>query len=172
MYCLFIIGIINKKGEVMKLVYMLPVFFVLFTVTGCTQSGSEIDLKAEAETIREISAAFFAAELNRDLDGFVSFLAPDAIIQAGDVSTMDKAGLRAYTAEFFKLPYTDIPLTEPRLIEVARAGDVAYDIGPWKVVLDGGSELYGKSTIIWRKLNDEWKVVLMSFSMDAPAAAN
>jgi ketosteroid isomerase-like protein len=87
---------------------------------------------------------------------------------------MDKDGLRAYTAEFFKLPYTDILLRKPRLIKVARSGDIAYDIGPWKVVLDGedGSfELYGKSTIIWRKLNNEWKVVLMSFSMDAPAAA-
>jgi ketosteroid isomerase-like protein len=156
----------------MKLVYILPVFFVLGVGTGCTSSDSGIDLKAEAETIREISAAFFAAELDRDLDGFVSFLAPDAIIQAGDAPTMDKAGLRAYTVEFFKVPYTGIPLTEPRLIEVAKAGDVAYDIGPWKLELDGGSGLYGKSTIIWRKLNDEWKVVLLSFSMDSPAAAN
>lgn len=158
----------------MKRIYLLAATFSLCMSMGCAPSGSEIDLEKEAQTIRELSAAAFAAELNRDLDGFVSYFAPDAIIQAGDVPTMDKDGFEAYTAEFFKLPYSDIPLTEPRLIEVAKSGDIAYDIGPWKVVLDGedGSfELYGKSTIIWRKLNNEWKVVLLSFSMDAPAAA-
>jgi ketosteroid isomerase-like protein len=87
---------------------------------------------------------------------------------------MDKSGMRSYWEAFFQLPYTDIPLTEPRAIVVADSGEIAYDVGPWKVVLDGedrSSDLYGKSTIIWRKADGEWKAVLLSFSLDAPSVA-
>ena len=60
---------------------------------------------------------------------------------------------------------------DPRTVEVAASGELAYDVGPWAVVFegeDGCTEAPGKSTIVWRKLDGEWKCVLMSFSMDAP----
>ena len=158
----------------MNRIYALAVISSFLLSVGCAPADSEIDLEKEAQTIRELSAGAFTAELDRDLDGFMSYFAPDAVIQCGDSPTMDIEAYRVFVAEFFKFPYTDIPLTEPRLIEVAKSGDMAYDVGPWKVVLDGedGSfELFGKSTIVWRKLNNEWKIVVLSFSNDAPASA-
>jgi ketosteroid isomerase-like protein len=138
----------------------------------CAPPVPEVDLESEEQTVREVSAAWFAAEVRRDMEAALSYLAPDAVIQAGEVPTMDKTAMRSYWEEFFKLPYTDIALSEPRTIVVAGSGDIAYDIGPWVVIFegeDGRSELPGKSTIIWRKLNDEWKSVLLSFSLDAPS---
>ena len=132
-----------------------------------------MEIEMEVQAIRALSAEVFTAELDRDLDKFMSYFSPDSIIQAGDAPTMNKDEYKNYALEFFKLPYTDIPLTEPRLIEIAKSREIAYDVGPWKVVIenkDGCSELFGKSTIVWRKYNDVWKIVVMHFSMDAPAA--
>ena len=159
----------------MNRAYKLLALAAIAFGVGCAPSGSEVDLESEAQAVREESAAFFAAELNRDLEGFLSYLAPDAVIQVGDVPTMDVGGLRTYTDAFFKLPYTDITYTEPRNIVVAESGDMAYDFGAWTVILEGedrSSDLFGKSTIIWRKINGEWKAVVMSFSLDAPAVAS
>jgi ketosteroid isomerase-like protein len=164
----------DKVGESMKRFRIASTIFVACFTVACVPPAPKLDLDAEAQSVRETSAAWFAAEVRHDLDAALSYLTPDAVIQAGDVPTMDKSGMRSYWEAFFQLPYTDIPLTEPRAIVVADSGEIAYDVGPWKVVLDGedrSSDLYGKSTIIWRKADGEWKAVLLSFSLDAPSVA-
>ncbi len=109
------------------------------------------------------------------MEASLSYLAPDAVVQAGGSPTLVGIhAMRSFYEEFFKIPYTDVVMEE-RTVVVASSGDLAYDIGPWKLVFEGPegvTESPGKSTIIWRKFDGQWKCVVMTFSMDAPAAAS
>ena len=81
---------------------------------------------------------------------------------------MDAPSMREFWEEFFNLPYTDIVMG-PRTVEIAESGELAYDFGSWTVVFDEESEpseAAGKSTIVWRKQDGEWKCAVMTFSMD------
>jgi ketosteroid isomerase-like protein len=107
------------------------------------------------------------------MEAILSYLAPDAVIQPEGAPTIEgTAAIRSLYEEFFKMPYTDLVM-EPRTVVVAESGDLAYDIGPWKMVFEGEegpTEAPVKSTIVWRKLNGQWKAVVLSFSMDTPPA--
>ena len=153
---------------------LLAFLGVCFSVA-CAPSVPEIDLDAEEQTIRKLTTDWFADEIRRDLEASLSYLAPNAVIQPSDAPAVSgMAAMRSFYEEFFKSPYVDVVM-EPRTVVVAASGDLAYDIGPWKLVFegeDGRTEVPGKSTIIWRNLNGEWKSVLMSFSMDAPPEAS
>jgi ketosteroid isomerase-like protein len=62
---------------------------------------------------------------------------------------------------------------EPRTVFVAESGDLAYDFGSFKMVIEGPegrTEIPQKSTIIWRKFEGQWKCVVMTFSSDMPPA--
>ena len=101
----------------------------------------------------------------------MSFLAADVVVQgegAPAVKGIDAA--RPIWASFFQIPYTELVDVEPRTIFVSAAGDLAYDVGNWKLLVPSNSattEERGKSTIIWKRFGGEWKAVAISFSMDA-----
>ncbi len=144
----------------------------LFIVTGCARNPA-VDIEAETAAIRERFATCVTAETRRDMDGSVAFFAPDAIIQpeAGPAVKGIAAARELYQG-FFALPYTAITDVEPRAVTVARSGDLASDVGSWKLSIpgpNGPTEERGKSTLVWRKLDGKWMIILMSFSMDAPA---
>ena len=142
---------------------------------GCAASRApQVDLAREEATIRQLTTDWFAAEMRRDMEGSMAFLAPGAIIQTeGAPAIITAEGMRALYKDFFALPYTSIAITEPRTIVVAPSGDMAYDVGPWKMISTtktGTREDLGKSTIIWKKANGQWKAVVMAFSGDTPPA--
>ena len=80
---------------------------------------------------------------------------------------------RSFYEAQFKLPISDVQMG-PRTVVVASSGDLAYDVGAFTGLIPGGAqpaELKAKSTIVWRKVDGKWKVVVCSFSTDAPPPA-
>ena len=140
----------------------------------CRETETQrIDLAAEEATIHQLTKDWFAAELRRDMDASLGYLAPDAVVQAEGTPTISgSAGLRTMYQDQFKIPMTDVRMG-PRTVVVAPSGDFAYDFGPFTIVLAGDpkpAEVGVKSTIIWRKREGKWKAVLMTASTDSPSA--
>jgi uncharacterized protein (TIGR02246 family) len=143
---------------------------VCFTVA-CAPASPSVNLAAENEAVNQLTSDWFAAESRRDIEASLSFLAPDAIVQAEGAPTISgTSAIRGLYEEFFKAPFTDLVM-EPRIVVVAASGDMAYDIGPWKMVIEGPEgrmEIPWKSTLIWQKIDNQWKCVAASMSMDVP----
>jgi uncharacterized protein (TIGR02246 family) len=144
-----------------------------FALTGCVAAAPKVDVAREEQAVRRLTADWFAAEVRRDLEASLSFLAPDAIIQPeGAPTTFGPEGMREIYKEFFAAPFTDLVMEERKIV-VSESGDLAYDAGPWKMVLPshaGPIRAPGKSLIVWQKRGTDWKVVSISFSMDTPPA--
>ena len=139
--------------------------------TACTPPAANVDLAAEEQAIRKLTEEWFADEVRRDLEASLSYLGPDVVIQAEGGPTIQGIDeSRSLFEGFFKIPYVDL-VGEPRTVVVAESGDLAYDLGTLNLVLegdDGRTEVPTKSTIIWRKLDGQWKAVVLSFSSNTP----
>jgi uncharacterized protein (TIGR02246 family) len=142
-----------------------------FITAGCgAAAGPKVDLAAEEATIRQMTKDWFAAEVRRDMNASLAGLAPDAVLQfEGMPPASGIAAWRSYYEAQFKMPLSDVRMG-PRTVVVASSGDLAYDVGAFTGVMTGGAELHAKSTIVWRKIDGKWKVVLCAASTDAPAA--
>lgn len=150
----------------------LPAFGLAASI-GCAPAP-EINLTEETNAVRQRYADWVAAEKRRDLEASIGFLTPYAIIQGeGAPAVKGSEAARSVWKAFFEIPYTDIVDVEPRTVVVSQSGDLAYDVGSWKLIIankSGATEERGKSTIIWQKRGDQWKAVAISFSTDVPPA--
>jgi uncharacterized protein (TIGR02246 family) len=147
---------------------------LLVLATACTTVPT-VDTAADVEAVRSRYADWVAAENRRDVEAAVSFLAPDAIIQgegAPEMTGHDAA--REVWQGFFAIPYSSLEDVAPRKVVVAASGDLAYDIGSWRLILpsdSGTTEERGKSAIVWQKRDGVWSAVAITFSSDAPPPA-
>jgi len=159
-----------------KLLMILPLVFLLCFAFGCQKAEEvaeepAVDIAAEEEAIRTLTSEWFAAELRRDMEACLSNFAPDAVLHVeGAPSIVGTSAIRAAYEEFFKLPFTDWVM-EPRTVFVSKSGDLAYDFGSFKMVIEdseGRTEVPSKNIIIWRKLEGQWKCVVITGSNDTP----
>jgi ketosteroid isomerase-like protein len=151
---------------------LLPALVVAVSI-GCG-STPKVDTAAEANVVRQRYADWVAVEKRRDLEGAMSFLAPDAVIQPeGAPAVKGIEAARDIWRAIFEIPYTDMVDVEPRTVVVSQSGDLAYDVGSFKIVIpgpDGPTEERAKSLVVWQKRDGQWVAVVNTWSMDAPAA--
>ena len=151
------------------------VFFGIWALVGCAPTESEIDLEAEERAIHQLNAEWFAVEARRDMEASLSYMASDVVTQPeGAPTIIGIEATRTFYEGFFEIPYVDLERL-PRTVVVAASGDLAYDIGPFNIVFEtenGRTNAPAKSTVIWRKLDGEWKAVAVSFSSDSPPASS
>jgi uncharacterized protein (TIGR02246 family) len=144
----------------------------LLPLAAACAAGPQVDPAAEAEAIRARSAGIVAAEAAQDAERSTSFYAPDAVAQpAGSPQIQGRDAIRELYGHFFSGMLKDFEgiTTE---IEVAASGDLAYEYGINRMVLNGpdGDLLdIGKYLAVWRKLDGVWYIAALSFSSDAPA---
>ena len=142
-------------------------------VPGAAQT---LNLAAEESAVRARSAEIVAAEDGRNVDAAVAFYLEDAIVQAPDAPPVrGRAAIRDFYTQMVTIPYT-ILSSEPVAIQVAASADMAFEHGINRLTLrspQGGSvtEL-GKYLLVWRKVDGEWRIAALSFSMDEPQEAS
>jgi uncharacterized protein (TIGR02246 family) len=127
------------------------------------------DGKPEHTRIRELDAKWMQAIEAKDAHACAAFYADDGRIMPPNAPLAQ--GTEAITnvwKGFFQLK--DFALTfEPTRISVARAGDIAYDIGTYSLAFDGEQGPVrdrGKYVVVWRKVGSDWKVAADIFNSD------
>ena len=126
---------------------------------------------ADQAAIRALDDSIVAAMQARDAAAVAAYYAPNAQLfpPNRDVATGPTA-IRAAWAEDFKLPNIDLSF-EPQRIEVAASGDMASDVGTYRVSLDGPEGPIsdtGKYVVVWHKVNGQWKVMADIWNSDLP----
>ena len=148
----------------------------LMVALACAPSKPEVDLNAEKETIYKLTADLISAELRRDMEETLSFLAPDAVAQLAGNPIQEPSivsgttEIRTLYEKIFDMPYSDIRW-ESRDILFPSSGDLAYQSGTMRIVFEGPDAttvVPGEGTIIWRKSSGQWKAAIMHFSMSEP----
>jgi uncharacterized protein (TIGR02246 family) len=142
-------------------------------VAGCA-AAPPVDLTAEADAIRARGAGIVSAEASQDAELSTSFYARDAISQpSGSPQVEGRDAIRELYGHFFSGMLKDFESATTH-IDVAASGDLAYEYGINRMVLNGpdGDLLdVGKYLAVWKKIDGEWYIVALSYSSDAPAPA-
>jgi len=162
----------------MKRLCMLAVSLLAagFIVTSCASepakpaaSAEPPDTRAEdGAAIRSASKDWAAAAAAKDADKFVSFYAEDAVVMlAGQPDAKGKTAIQDTIGGMMKDPAFSLSW-ETDAVEVARSGDLAYELTPYTLTLTDPMTKKrftekGVGVTVWRKENGVWKV-----RVDAP----
>jgi ketosteroid isomerase-like protein len=120
--------------------------------------------------IRRIDALWSQAAEDKDLDGAVHPYADDAFMLpfGAPIAAGTDAIRKTWSALMAKPGYS---LTfVPTKIEVASAGDMAWEIGTFELRVNDAQgqamDIPGKYVVTWRKLGPTWKVAADIFNTD------
>lgn len=153
-----------------KATFSLFLIFVLATAACRQETPPPPDTRAADEAaIRAADAEWVKAAQAKDPDKWASFYAEDgAILPAGAPMAKGKAAVREVAAQLMALPGFALTFA-PTLIEVARSGDLAYDVGTYELTTNNakGEPVVekGKYVVVWKKQADGgWKVAADIFN--------
>ncbi len=142
----------------------------LTTDAAVAQQSAEPD--ADEQRIRELDRRWVEAVQAGDFETAGSMYAEDGLIMPPNAVQGEGTGA---AAQFWKA-VTELPNVAmdfgPTEIEVAEAGDMAYEIGTYTLSFDGEQgrvEDRGKYVVVWTKEDGEWKVAADIFNSDVPA---
>ena len=125
-----------------------------------------IDIEAEKKEIKRVGTAAFDAEDTKDVEGLLSFCTEDIILQIPTIPQLQGIpALRKYYHRFF--PRFESLKGGADYIEVSSAGDMAWEYGLFTVEYkrpEGTIFDEGKYLLVWRKVNNQWKIAGYSVS--------
>ena len=149
---------------------------VLGSASGCSSATSTAATNTTSRAgdeaaIRALNDSVMAAMQARDAGGITAYYAPNG--QLFPPNRAVATGLPAIQASWagdFQLPNIDLSF-ESRRIDVAASGDMASDVGTYRVSLDDPSGRIsdtGKYVVVWRKVSGEWKIMADIWNSDLP----
>jgi ketosteroid isomerase-like protein len=120
--------------------------------------------------IRRIDALWSRAAEDKDLEGAVHPYAEDAsMLPFGAPIATGADAIRKTWAALMAKPGYSLTFV-PTKIEVASAGDMAWEIGTFELRLNDPQgqpmEIPGKYVVTWRKIGPTWKVEADIFNTD------
>ncbi|MFI5177238.1 MAG: YybH family protein [Vicinamibacterales bacterium] len=134
------------------------------------------DTSAQDEAaIRALETAWSSALAAKDVDKFVAYYAPDAVVlPPNGPMESTPAGIRKALGDFMALPGLAMTF-RPSAVGVAKGGDVAYTYGTYDLSMTGpdGKPMQdkGKYVTVYKKQADgSWKAAVDTFNSDLPAA--
>ena len=149
---------------------VMMVLVVGVGMDGCSRPAA-VDVKAEAEKIRERSRQWLAADSARDIEGALAMYADDAVEFASNTpAVFGKDAIRTWYKSWLLDTTTSLTFATEG-VEVSASGDLAYERGTYKFVTNGPkgrSEDVGKYATVWKRVGDTWQVALDMANSDMP----
>ena len=141
---------------------------VTVLTTGCARPAAEapaVDLAAEAQAVRGRSAAWLQMAQAKDISGLVN-----AIYTANAVSMFDgdvrKGSAVIRASEEIRLAPPDQTFSWSATdVQVAKSGDLAYELGSFWFDTDGAGAqpvISGEYVVVWTKADGTWRVAVES----------
>ena len=126
----------------------------------------------DERAIRAADEAWARALEQKDLEGVMVNYAEDAVFHAPDAPALvGREAIRERFARRLATPGYAAGFATTRVV-VAKAGDMAYEMGAFRVTLEGegGRPLtrVGKHLVTWEKRGGRWQVTAESLNFDAP----
>jgi ketosteroid isomerase-like protein/pimeloyl-ACP methyl ester carboxylesterase len=132
-------------------------------------SASAADVRAQ---IDEINVKWVKAFKDKDFALIEALYMPDGILLPPNTSPIeDHRAIASVWKSWSEIPNVEIAFGADRVV-AASSGDMAYDYGWYTFAFDtdrGRSEDKGKYVVVWKKVNDAWKVAAHIFSSNLPA---
>lgn len=144
---------------------------------GCAPKAPEapaVDLAAEAQAVRDRSAAWQQMAHAKNIDGLVN-----DIYTANAVSMFDgdirKGSAEIRASEESRLDAPDQTFSWSATdVQVAKSGDLAYELGSFWFDTDGAGEnprVSGEYVTVWTKADGTWRVAVDSSTAVKPPEA-
>ena len=145
------------------------------TVTMCLGIAAPVqahDVQAEQKKIEELGNLWVAAVARKDVKAIANLYTTDGVFlpQNGPMSVGREAIGKAWTG-LLQIPGVKLTF-KPTRIDVSGAGDMAADIGAYKLSFDskqGRVQDQGKYVVVWKKVDGEWKALADIFNTNLPA---
>jgi uncharacterized protein (TIGR02246 family) len=136
-------------------------------------TAPQVDLTAEEEAVRAVSARWLQLEGAKDAAAIASLFTEDgAIYRENEEPMVGPAAIQAHMAkEYAAAPQASSSWSTDR-VDIATSGDLAVERGAWTATGTPDGDDHGWFVTLYRKVGEEWKVVAdMSVSTKAEAAA-
>lgn len=137
---------------------------IAFTVSAWSQASKD------EQAIRDLDKSWSQAANDKNLDKTISYYADDASVlpfNAPLAKGIDQ--IRPVWQHLMSTPGFGLTFT-PTSINVARSGDMAYEIGAFKLKVNDAqgqpSMVMGKYVVAWKKISGKWKVEADIFNTD------
>jgi uncharacterized protein (TIGR02246 family) len=144
---------------------------LLTALTASCATTPRVDPSTEEQAIRDRDRQWVQAVAAKDVQAVVGMYAPDATFMVPNAPLASgSSAIGAMWQQIFGMPNVSVTFS-PTKIEVSRAGDMAYDVGTYRFAFDGPQgrvEDEGKYTVVWRKIDGQWKVASDAFNSDKP----
>jgi ketosteroid isomerase-like protein len=143
----------------------------LLVMAGTDSVAQKSNPNPDEQAIRKLDKDWSAAAGSKDLDKTVSYYAAEAsALPFNAPIASGKEQIRQVWAHLMSLPGFSLTFA-PTKIEVAKSGDLAYDVGTFELKTNDASgnsvSEVGKYTVVWKKQSDkQWKVIIDMFNTD------
>lgn len=147
---------------------------VMLVLGACAaQSQPAVDIAAEEQAVRAVSAQWLALEKSKDAAAIAALFTPDGVMyrEDNDPATGAAAVQAALTRTYQQNPNEVVDWTTDH-VAVAASGELATESGTWTARNSGPTgtaEDRGRYLTFYRKIDGAWKVAAdMSISTVAP----
>src|SRR5882672_474566 len=133
--------------------------------------AQKLNPNPDEQAIRKLDKEWSVAAGSKDVDKTVSFYADDASALPFNAPIANgKDQIRQVWVHLTSLPGFALSFG-PTKIEVAKSGDLAYDVGTFELKTNDAqgnvTTEVGKYVVVWKKQTDkQWKAIIDMFSTD------